>query len=107
MSMQKRVAALALATAMVGAGFVGISATSASATTTALSCGNKQFFSGSGGHAGASIRCTGGAFVANVTCFKPGYGRYHHYGNRVESGGTSVVWCDLYATAEDVTGLPS
>ncbi|MER7848480.1 hypothetical protein ABTZ03_31600 [Kitasatospora sp. NPDC096077] len=107
MNMMKRLAAFAVATAMAGAGFVGISSTSASATTTALSCSNKQFFTGSGGHAGASIRCTGGPFVANVTCFKPSYGRYHHYGNRVESGGTSTVWCDLGATAESVTGLAS
>ncbi|MFE3875724.1 hypothetical protein ACFXPX_15160 [Kitasatospora sp. NPDC059146] len=107
MRTRKRVAAFALATALAGAGFVGVSSASASAAPTALSCGNKQFFTGSGGHAGASIRCTNGPFVADVTCYKPGYGRYHHYGNRVESGGTSTVWCDLNATAENVVGLAS
>ncbi|KDN81140.1 hypothetical protein KCH_72340 [Kitasatospora cheerisanensis KCTC 2395] len=72
-----------------------------------LSCGNRQYFTGSGGHAGASIRCTGGAFVAKATCYKPNYGTYVHYGNRVETGGTSTVWCDLGATVSSVDGLAS
>ncbi|MFE1873598.1 hypothetical protein ACFW9N_22350 [Streptomyces sp. NPDC059496] len=82
-------------------------ATASDSSATALSCSNRQYFPGSLGHAGGSVRCTGSAFVAKATCFKRGYGTYYHYGNRVETGGTSTVWCDLDATMEYVTGLSS
>ncbi|WP_328387189.1 hypothetical protein OHS81_26705 [Streptomyces sp. NBC_00400] len=89
-------------------GVAGTSTANASeSSATALSCSNRQYFPGSDGHAGGSIRCTGSAFVAKATCFKRGYGNYTHYGNRVESGGTSTVWCDRDATMERVDGLSS
>ncbi|MFD8597990.1 hypothetical protein ACFV1L_23580 [Kitasatospora sp. NPDC059646] len=104
--MRARVMATVVASVVLAAaGLVGASSSSAGAA--ALSCGNKQYFTGSGGHAGASIRCTGGPFVAKAACYKPGYGTYTHYGNRVETGGTSTVWCDLGATVSSVEGLAS
>ncbi|KQX55781.1 hypothetical protein ASE09_27640 [Streptomyces sp. Root66D1] len=46
-------------------------------------------------HVGIQISCTGGYFTAWVDCYKSGYGTYRHFGNRVPSGGTSTVWCDV------------
>lgn len=82
------------------------SASAAESSALALTCSNPQYFA-TAQNAGASIRCTGGAFVAKLVCYKPSYGNYIHYGNRVESGGTSTVWCDTGATAQKVTGLLS
>ncbi|MFC9622086.1 hypothetical protein ACFTXM_19530 [Streptomyces sp. NPDC056930] len=45
--------------------------------------------------------------MARAVCYKPSYGKYIHYGNRVEGGGTSTVWCDTDATVQVITGLAS
>lgn len=100
-------ALLVASSALVMTGVTGASTAVASeSSAAALSCGNRQYFS-SDGYAGGSIRCTGTAFVAKATCYKPGYGNYTHYGNRVESGGTSTVWCDRDATMPALNGLSS
>jgi len=104
--MRTRITAMTLAAGVLAAaGLIGVSSPDAGAAS--LSCGNKQYFTGSAGHAGGSLRCTGGAFVAVATCYKPSYGNYTHYGNRVETGGTSTVWCDLGATITELTGRAS
>ncbi|MCZ0983528.1 hypothetical protein O1L60_42760 [Streptomyces diastatochromogenes] len=94
---------MAASLALASWGMAGIGTASAAS----LSCGNVQYFTGSGGHAGASVRCVGSAFTGKIVCYKPGYGNYTHYGNRAESGGTSTTWCDLGATIQSVTGVSS
>ncbi|MEU6237221.1 hypothetical protein [Kitasatospora sp. NPDC047058] len=108
LALRSTTTATALAMA-VGLGISGVAAAApapAPASVSALRCDAPQYFS-TQWNAGGSIRCTGGAFVARAVCFKPGYGNYTHYGNRVESGGTSTVWCDTNATVQVITGLAS
>lgn len=106
MRLLQRAAAATGSLALAASGLV-LAAAPASATTTALSCNAPSYFPGSGGHAGASIRCVGSAFTGRIVCYKPGYGNYTHYGNRVESGGTSTTWCDLGATIQKADGVAS
>ncbi|MGW7413440.1 hypothetical protein [Streptomyces sp. NPDC054863] len=101
-----RVAALAASVALAGGGMLGM-ASQAAASTTALSCGGPSYLTGSGGHKGASIRCSGSSFTGVIDCYKPGYGTYRHFGNRASSGGTSTTWCDLGATVVFAGGTPS
>ncbi|MFJ3709506.1 hypothetical protein OG204_01645 [Streptomyces sp. NBC_01387] len=86
------------ATALLGAGLLSAAApaTAAPAQVQALNCGPATPLTGSGGHKGARVTCTGAAFTASVVCDKQGY-QYRHFGNRAVSGGTSTVWCDLGA----------
>ncbi|MFE4392981.1 hypothetical protein [Streptomyces sp. CB02056] len=107
MRILQRAAAVTGSLALAASGLVLAAAVPASATTTGLSCNAPSYFTGSGGHAGASIRCVGSAFTGRIVCYKPGYGNYTHYGNRVESGGTSTTWCDLGATIQKADGVPS
>ncbi|MFJ1550153.1 hypothetical protein [Streptomyces sp. NPDC088246] len=104
LTLRSTVTATAL-TMAVGLG-IGGAAEAAPASASALTCGTPQYFSTSQ-NAGGSIRCTGSAFVARAVCYKPSYGKYIHYGNRVEGGGTSTVWCDTDATVQVITGLAS
>ncbi|MFH8471176.1 hypothetical protein [Streptomyces sp. NPDC018000] len=108
LTLRSTATATALTMAM-GLGIGGVAEATpapAPATASALTCGTPQYFSTSQNE-GGSIRCTGGAFVAKAVCYKVGYGTYIHYGNRVEQGGTSTVWCDTQATVQKITGLAS
>ncbi|MCS0637023.1 hypothetical protein NX801_15400 [Streptomyces sp. LP05-1] len=91
--------------ALVLGGMTG-SATAAGRGQAALACDSPQYLVGSGGHHGASIRCTGGAFTEFIECDKSGY-IYTHFGNRALSGGTSTTWCDLNAVVRRVGVTPS
>ncbi|MEW2411074.1 hypothetical protein [Streptomyces griseoviridis] len=99
-------ATAAPATAAVSAAVPAASAASAPATARGLNCGSPRPLTGSGGHKGASVSCTGGAFTASIVCDKQGY-RYVHFGNRAVSGGTSTVWCDLGAYVVSVRVEPT
>ncbi|MGW0672342.1 hypothetical protein [Streptomyces sp. NPDC002746] len=96
-----RVAAVAASLALAGGGLLGLAPT-AGAAPAGLSCSTPKLLTGSAGHHGASISCTGGAFTEFIDCYKAGYGTYRHFGNRAVSGGTSTTWCDIGA---DVTGV--
>jgi hypothetical protein len=67
-----------------------------------------QYITGSGGHKGANVRCTGlGAyFTGLIDCDKSGF-VYRHFGNRVPNGGISTVWCDLNAKVVNYGGIQS
>ncbi|MFJ9157740.1 hypothetical protein ACIRPS_13180 [Streptomyces griseoviridis] len=99
-------ATAAPATAAVSAAAPAASAATAPATARGLNCGSPRPLTGSGGHKGASVSCTGGAFTASIVCDKQGY-RYVHFGNRAVSGGTSTVWCDLGAYVVSVRVEPT
>ncbi|GHA89723.1 hypothetical protein [Streptomyces termitum] len=72
-----------------------------------LDC-SARLITGSGGHRGASITCTGSSFTGVADCRRTDNGyTYRHFGNRVPSGGTSTVWCDLGATVIGAYGTPS
>ncbi|MGC5345309.1 hypothetical protein ACPXCE_22825 [Streptomyces sp. DT24] len=101
-----RVAAVAASLALAGGGLLGM-ASQAAASPSALSCDSPTYLTGSGGHRGASIRCTGSSFTGVIDCYKPGYGTYRHFGNRAASGGTSTTWCDLNATVSFAGATPS
>ncbi|MFJ1897781.1 MULTISPECIES: hypothetical protein [unclassified Streptomyces] len=94
-----RVAAVAASLALAAGGLLGL-APSAGAAPAGLSCSTPRLLTGSAGHHGASVSCTGGAFTGFIDCYKAGYGTYRHFGNRAVSGGTSTTWCDIGA---DVT----
>ncbi|MHC3818114.1 hypothetical protein [Streptomyces sp. DT9] len=96
-----RVAAVAASLALAGGGLLGLAPT-AGAAPAGLSCSTPKLLTGSAGHHGASVSCTGGAFTEFIDCYKAGYGTYRHFGNRAVSGGTSTTWCDIGA---DVTGV--
>ncbi|MFF3260936.1 hypothetical protein ACFYWO_17405 [Streptomyces sp. NPDC002932] len=96
-----RVATVAASLALAGGGLLGLAPT-AGAAPAGLSCSTPKLLTGSAGHHGASISCTGGAFTQFIDCYKAGYGTYRHFGNRAVSGGTSTTWCDIGA---DVTGV--
>ncbi|MER7968387.1 hypothetical protein ABTX35_05110 [Streptomyces sp. NPDC096080] len=83
-----------------------VSAASAPVSARGLNCGSPRLLTGSAGHKGASVSCTGGSFTASVVCDKQGY-RYTHFGNRAVSGGTSTVWCDLGAAVVQVMVEPT
>ncbi|MFD3757972.1 hypothetical protein [Streptomyces sp. NPDC058622] len=104
----RKIAASAASMALAMTGLVGVSsATAADSSATALKCSNRQYFTGSGGHAGASLTCTGGAFTAKATCIKAGEPNYVHFGNRTTSGGTSTVWCDVGSAVKEPLGYVS
>ncbi|MBT2386803.1 hypothetical protein [Streptomyces sp. ISL-11] len=98
-------AALALATG--GLLTVAPSASASPGSADALSC-SARGVRGSGGHYGSAITCNGGSFTGVIDCrrFDNGY-VYRHFGNRVLSGGTSTVWCDLNAGVINAYGTPS
>lgn len=101
-----RFAAVAASVALAGGGLLGM-APHASAAPAALSCSTPSYLVGSGGHHGASIRCTGSSFTGYIDCYKANYGTYRHFGNRVSSGGTSTTWCDLNAKVVRAGATPS
>lgn len=104
----RSIAALAASMALAVTGMIGVSSASADdSSASALSCGSRQYFVGSDGHAGGSISCTGGAFTAKATCIKAGESDYIHFGNRATSGGTSTVWCDRGAAIKTPLGYVS
>lgn len=82
-------------------------ASASSGSADALSC-SARGIQGSGGHYGSAITCYGGSFTGVIDCrrFDTGY-VYRHFGNRVPSGGTSTVWCDLNAGVINAYGTPS
>ncbi|MBD0710877.1 hypothetical protein BU197_21625 [Streptomyces sp. CBMA291] len=82
-------------------------ASASAAAPSALNC-SAQLITGSGGHRGANITCTGSSFTGVIDCRRTDNGyTYRHFGNRVPSGGTSTVWCDLGATVVQAYGTPS
>ncbi|MFE4589348.1 hypothetical protein [Streptomyces laurentii] len=109
-------AVLALGLAVGGLSATAFPATAAPASPAApsspaaaadLSC-SARLVTGSAGHKGASVTCTGGAFTAYVDCERTDNGyQYRHFGNRAVSGGTSTVWCDLNARVIHVDAVPS
>ncbi|MET8379345.1 hypothetical protein [Streptomyces microflavus] len=104
----RKLALLVASSALVMTGLVGAStATASDSSATALSCSNRQYFTGSDGHAGGSLSCTGGAFTAKATCVKAGEPNYIHFGNRATSGGTSTVWCDRASSIKTPLGYVS
>lgn len=106
-----RVAAVAASLALAGGGLLGLApsagAAAAAAAPAGLSCSTPRLLTGSGGHRGASVSCTGGAFTEFIDCYKAGYGTYRHFGNRAVSGGTSTTWCDIGADVTRVGVSPS
>ncbi|WP_370416571.1 hypothetical protein [Streptomyces fradiae] len=102
--------AASIATLTLAAGGLLATAPAASASAvapSALSC-SARLITGSGGHRGADIRCTGSTFTGVIDCKRTDNGYvYRHFGNRVPSGGTSTVWCDLNATVIQAYGTPS
>ncbi|WP_434599736.1 hypothetical protein [Streptomyces sp. A5-4] len=98
MRIRSRAAAITTALALAGAGVLGM-ASPAAAGASALICPSyPQLITGSGGHKGAKISCTGGtSFFLAIRCEKLDSSkyRYWHYGNWAASGGTSTVWCDV------------
>ncbi|WP_406349242.1 hypothetical protein OHA44_36875 [Streptomyces sp. NBC_00144] len=98
MTIRNRFIGSIAATALLSAGLLSAAApaTAVSAPAQALNCGSPTLLTGSAGHKGAKVTCTGAAFTASVVCDKQGY-QYRHFGNRAVSGGTSTVWCDLGA----------
>ncbi|SEE21194.1 hypothetical protein [Streptomyces sp. TLI_105] len=109
MHVRQRVAGTVAALALAASGLSAAAPTaSASASApSALSC-SARLITGSGGHRGAEIRCTGSSFTGVVDCKRTDNGYvYRHFGNRVPSGGTSTVWCDLNATVIQAYGTPS
>ncbi|GAA2815362.1 hypothetical protein [Streptomyces showdoensis] len=109
MQARQRVAG-AVAALVLGAGGLLTAAPPAAAapsSETALSC-SAQLITGSAGHKGANIRCTGGSFTGVIDCQRTDTGyTYRHFGNRAGSGGTSTVWCDLTARVIYAGGTPS
>ncbi|BAU84885.1 hypothetical protein SLA_3996 [Streptomyces laurentii] len=104
MHIRQRAAGAVLA---LGLAVGGLSATAFPATAADLSC-SARLVTGSAGHKGASVTCTGGAFTAYVDCERTDNGyQYRHFGNRAVSGGTSTVWCDLNARVIHVDAVPS
>ncbi|MFF3174436.1 hypothetical protein ACFVQ0_17665 [Streptomyces sp. NPDC057900] len=101
-----RVAAVAASLVLAGGGLLGL-APAAAAAPAGLSCSTPKLLTGSGGHHGASVSCTGGAFTEFIDCYKAGYGTYRHFGNRAVSGGTSTTWCDIGADVTKVGVSPS
>ncbi|MER8046722.1 hypothetical protein [Streptomyces sp. NPDC094032] len=82
-------------------------ANASSSAPAALSC-SARLITGSGGHRGADITCSGSSFTGVIDCKRTDNGYvYRHFGNRVPSGGTSTVWCDLTATVISAYGTPS
>jgi hypothetical protein len=104
MHIRQRAAGAVLA---LGLAVGGLSATAFPAAAADLSC-SARLVTGSAGHKGASVTCTGGAFTAYVDCERTDNGyQYRHFGNRAVSGGTSTVWCDLNARVIHVDAVPS
>lgn len=109
MRARQRIAASIAALTLAAGGLLATApAASASASApAALSC-SARLITGSGGHRGADIRCTGSSFTGVIDCKRTDNGYvYRHFGNRVPSGGTSTVWCDLNATVIQAYGTPS
>ncbi|MEU6933337.1 hypothetical protein [Streptomyces sp. NPDC046385] len=99
------VAALALAAGGLLA--TAPAATASASAPAALNC-SARLITGSGGHRGADITCSGSSFTGVIDCKRNDTGYvYRHFGNRVPSGGTSTVWCDLNATVIQAYGTPS
>ncbi|MEU7160359.1 hypothetical protein [Streptomyces chrestomyceticus] len=103
---RSRAAAVTASLVLAGGGLLGMAAP-ASAAPSALSCSTPSYLVGSGGHHGASIRCTGSSFTGYIDCYKAGYGTYRHFGNRAAAGGTSTTWCDLNAKVVAAGATPS
>ncbi|MFE5299981.1 hypothetical protein [Streptomyces sp. NPDC056632] len=109
MHVRQRVAGTVAALALAASGLLAVApAASASVSSpSALTC-SSRLITGSGGHRGAEIRCTGSSFTGVIDCRRIDNGYvYRHFGNRVASGGTSTVWCDLNATVVQAYGTPS
>ncbi|MEU0402855.1 hypothetical protein ABZ318_21950 [Streptomyces sp. NPDC006197] len=109
MHVRQRVAGTVAALALAASGLLAAAPTaSASASAPAAFSCSARLITGSGGHRGAEIRCTGSSFTGVVDCKRTDNGYvYRHFGNRVPSGGTSTVWCDLNATVIQAYGTPS
>ncbi|WP_143261951.1 hypothetical protein [Allokutzneria sp. NRRL B-24872] len=85
------------------AGGVAMSAPAAGAATAQQGNCNVWFLTGATApNVGVRVRCDGLGgryFKAEITCKRNDNGyRYNHYGNRVEEGSWSTVWCDRDAT---------
>ncbi|WP_344876285.1 hypothetical protein [Allokutzneria multivorans] len=87
-------------TAVVLAAVAGSMAMSAPAAGAAQqgSCDEWRLTGASAPNVGMRVRCVGLGgryFKAEITCKRHDNGyRYNHYGNRVEEGSWSTVWCD-------------
>ncbi|MFF5566075.1 hypothetical protein ACFY7Z_05865 [Streptomyces sp. NPDC012623] len=107
-SRARRTIAAIGATLALGAGGLltaAAPATAAPESPDAFGCTYRNV-TGSGGHKGAAVTCQGATFTGFADCEKPGL-VYRHFGNRVASGGTSTVWCDLGAQVRAAGGTPS
>ncbi|MFF0559611.1 hypothetical protein [Streptomyces sp. NPDC004266] len=107
MHVRQRVTGTVAALALAASGLLAAAPTASASAPAAFSC-SARLVTGSGGHRGAEIRCTGSSFTGVVDCKRTDNGYvYRHFGNRVPSGGTSTVWCDLNATVIQAYGTPS
>lgn len=109
MHVRPRVSGIVAALVLAAGGLLTTApaATAAASAPTALNC-SSRLVTGSGGHRGAAITCSGSSFTGVIDCRRTDTGYvYRHFGNRVPSGGTSTVWCDLNATVIQAYGTPS
>ncbi|MEU8759935.1 hypothetical protein [Streptomyces sp. NPDC048659] len=102
-------AAGAVAALVLGAGSLltaAPTATAAPSSETALNCSAQLIATSQ--NKGANITCTGGWFTGIIDCKRTDNGYvYRHFGNRVPSGGTSTVWCDVTANVIWAGGTPT
>lgn len=103
MSIRKRLAVSAATLALAGAGLVAApaAASAAPAQISAINC-NANNLTGSLGHKGKEIWCTGTSsyYYGAIICKKVDDGsnlEYTHYGPTVGPGAKSRVWCDYGA----------
>ncbi|MEU0355252.1 hypothetical protein [Streptomyces cyaneofuscatus] len=110
MRTKQRAAGAIAALALAAGGLVVTATPSASASESSpsavLNCSYQRLTGNP--HKGAAVTCTGGSFTGVVLCKRTDTGlTYRHFGNRVNSGGTSTVWCDVQAEVVSGYGIPS
>lgn len=98
---RRNIAGLAAAVAIAGGGLVTLAPSASATPSNCLS----WLVTGSEGHRGGEVRCTGGtssdSYRAWVWCKKADGYEYYHLGPWVFTGGTSTVWCDIGARVKD------
>lgn len=110
MSFRRRLAVSAAALTLAGVGLVAVPATASATPAPDLGNCRSKNLTGSLGHKGKEIWCTGGTsyYYGAALCHKldgSGY-EYWHYGPVVGPGAKSTAWCDYGASAINFSVIP-